>query len=249
MKRKGFTLIELLVVIAIIAILAAMLLPVLARARMQAKMATCLANLKQIGLGVTMYLNDYNEYWYPLNRGYILADGESTPGTEFNWSYVYNPYGGGSWLMVGFLDTMISKGYLQGTLIWRDEGFTCTFDGVKLLGLKNSTGVVNCPCGDPSQRASCYSDCVDYGYNYWLTTRVKLGRVPRPAETALFSESPFAQPQHGTWDVGAAYGYGGYYVGYTGRHWQIQRANTVFVDGHAQALSGADWMAAGHPGF
>jgi len=61
MRRKGFTLIELLVVIAIIAILAAILFPVFARAREKARQTSCLSNLKQLGLGALMYAQDYDE--------------------------------------------------------------------------------------------------------------------------------------------------------------------------------------------
>jgi prepilin-type N-terminal cleavage/methylation domain-containing protein/prepilin-type processing-associated H-X9-DG protein len=70
-SKRGFTLIELLVVIAIIAILAAILFPVFARARENARRASCASNLKQIGIGLRMYVQD-NDQWLP-RRQYSLT--------------------------------------------------------------------------------------------------------------------------------------------------------------------------------
>ena len=82
-RRRAFTLIELLVVIAIIAILAAILFPVFARAREQARRASCASNFKQIGLGMMQYTQDYDERYPPFSlgagnvgfQGYNGADG------------------------------------------------------------------------------------------------------------------------------------------------------------------------------
>jgi prepilin-type N-terminal cleavage/methylation domain-containing protein/prepilin-type processing-associated H-X9-DG protein len=65
MKRRGFTLIELLVVIAIIAILAAILFPVFAKAREKARQSSCLSNVKQLGLAALQYAQDYDEVLPP----------------------------------------------------------------------------------------------------------------------------------------------------------------------------------------
>jgi prepilin-type N-terminal cleavage/methylation domain-containing protein/prepilin-type processing-associated H-X9-DG protein len=75
-SRRGFTLIELLVVIAIIAILAAILFPVFAQAREKARAATCLSNIKQLALGISMYAQDYDESM-PYNYAY---EGQITGG-------------------------------------------------------------------------------------------------------------------------------------------------------------------------
>lgn len=96
-RKKGFTLIELLVVIAIIAILAAILFPVFARARENARRASCQSNLKQIGLAMMQYTQDYDEYlpryqagrWDP-SAGNWVADGQ--PIWSDDWYASSGPY-------------------------------------------------------------------------------------------------------------------------------------------------------------
>jgi len=96
-RKRGFTLIELLVVIAIIAILAAILFPVFAKAREKARQATCMSNEKQIGLGIMQYVQDYDET-YP----YIYAD--CIPNAKWGTT-------GSS--LVAFLDP-----YMKSTGVW-----------------------------------------------------------------------------------------------------------------------------------
>lgn len=113
-NRKAFTLIELLVVIAIIAILAAILFPVFAQARAKARQASCISNLKQIGTASLMYVQDYDESFYPHRFNCDGGDGTgvakvtcdaylngSVPGVanldvdslkRFYWCYLLYPY-------------------------------------------------------------------------------------------------------------------------------------------------------------
>jgi prepilin-type N-terminal cleavage/methylation domain-containing protein/prepilin-type processing-associated H-X9-DG protein len=82
-RKSGFTLIELLVTIAIVSILAAILFPVFARARENARRAGCMSNLKQIGLAIVQYTQDYDEH-YPYN---YTEMGETPPNGFFNGSF------------------------------------------------------------------------------------------------------------------------------------------------------------------
>jgi len=92
-RRRGFTLIELLVVIAIIAILAAILFPVFAKARAKARQAACLSNVKQITLAFMMYVSDYDE---------CFPDDDYIPGSPYAcgppcynecwWRFKVQPY-------------------------------------------------------------------------------------------------------------------------------------------------------------
>jgi prepilin-type N-terminal cleavage/methylation domain-containing protein/prepilin-type processing-associated H-X9-DG protein len=88
-KQSGFTLIELLVVIAIIAILAAILFPVFGRARENARRSSCLSNLKQIGLGVMQYTQDYDEI-YPMKRW--SGTGSGALNDTMSWRRITFPY-------------------------------------------------------------------------------------------------------------------------------------------------------------
>jgi prepilin-type N-terminal cleavage/methylation domain-containing protein len=89
--RSGFTLIELLVVIAIIAVLAALLFPVFAQVRDKARSSACLNNLKQIGSGLYMYLQDYDEA-YPPNRIGMRENRDCGKQGGYTWKEAISPY-------------------------------------------------------------------------------------------------------------------------------------------------------------
>jgi prepilin-type N-terminal cleavage/methylation domain-containing protein/prepilin-type processing-associated H-X9-DG protein len=97
-RRRAFTLIELLVVIAIIAILAAILFPVFAQAREAARKTSCLSNLKQIGMGIMQYVQDYDEM-FPTNSwdtppiGILDTDSRNPlHRTAMQWPWRIQPY-------------------------------------------------------------------------------------------------------------------------------------------------------------
>jgi prepilin-type N-terminal cleavage/methylation domain-containing protein/prepilin-type processing-associated H-X9-DG protein len=124
--RRGFTLIELLVVIAIIAILAAILFPVFARAREKARQTSCLSNLKQMGLACMMYAQDYDE---TLPR-HCYQPRPLLPTGDYPWTMAVQPYAKNSQLFLCPSNTG-----------WRNEAKCCGGYGYNLSTTPSGGGV------------------------------------------------------------------------------------------------------------
>ncbi len=84
--KRGFTLIEMLVVLAIIAVLAAILFPVMSKARMKARQATCISNLKQLLTAVNLYTQDYDRTLVPARAG------KAPDSLGYSWCMILQPY-------------------------------------------------------------------------------------------------------------------------------------------------------------
>ncbi|MDD2486727.1 MAG: DUF1559 domain-containing protein [bacterium] len=144
-NNAGFTLIELLVVIAIIAILASILFPVFGKAREKARQATCQSNLKQIGMALHMYADDYDGYLPRITRG----DGRIV---DCHTPYVKADSKHGGWVGLGVL---YSGGYIKnGRILYCPSGPLSYGVGFTIGG----------PYTDPLVSSYSYRDNNEYGY-------------------------------------------------------------------------------------
>jgi len=154
--RGGFTLIELLVVIAIIAILAAILFPVFAQAREKARATSCLSNEKQMGLGLVMYVQDYEES-LPPNQAYY-PEVPAGPNVRHTWADMIYPY------------------IKNGTGHTDNNGST----------IQGKGGIWNCPSFPADQDFSYgYSDEIGDDATPWHPNPyiVTLAMIPAPADS------------------------------------------------------------------
>lgn len=122
MHRRGFTLIELLVVIAIIAILAAILFPVFAKAREKARQSSCLSNLKQIGLGFMQYAQDYDE---TLPTDWV--DPGNNWATHWSWRAMLTPYIKNTQIFSCPSDSRTYSGALAGQCVQGEGGIAASY--------------------------------------------------------------------------------------------------------------------------
>lgn len=175
-KHNGFTLIELLVVIAIIAILAAMLLPALASAKERAKRISCVNNLKQMALGVTIYTTDNGDYMPPLKFRY--SGNVQYPYEMFRYTSApnvapptYDPSGGPYNLGVLWSTKVISDGKPYYCPSNNKSDDTLTFDWYAATG--------NWPLGVDAAKASAAGINQGYvrsGYQYYpQSTKIDTG--------------------------------------------------------------------------
>jgi prepilin-type N-terminal cleavage/methylation domain-containing protein/prepilin-type processing-associated H-X9-DG protein len=136
-KTAGFTLIELLVVIAIIAILAAILFPVFAQAREQARKTVCLSNLKQLNLGVQMYIQDYDET-IPLLAVSNPGDCSDAGNSVATWQDTVQPY------VKNFQVLYDPDAYFKGsTLVWGAPPPHRFYDYLTSYGMMGNIALAN----------------------------------------------------------------------------------------------------------
>jgi len=217
LASKGFTLIELLVVVAIIGILAAILFPVFARAREKARQASCMSNLKQIGLAIMQYEQDYDGN---TMLPYYYTDASNT--YYMSWEVAQYKDGGGVWrvdytggILQPYLKSTQVEDCPDASSIPAGDPRLPTGYGYNLTLLSSTVPVagVNLAAIEAPSETVRFADVAFININTSALTRAVVARTPSQNDTAT-----------GTLK----------YCDIHGRHSGM--ANVLWVDGHVKAM-------------
>ena len=224
-KKSAFTLIELLVVIAIIAILAAILFPVFARARENARRSSCTSNLKQIGLGVLQYVQDYDEsmpghnmavqhqLWMDIIQPYIKSEqvftcpSDSRPQAKYRYT---------------------AGDYATETCRLNSAGVLANFKDVSYGSYGAS--ILSFDTGDQSTPPFSVFD------RHGLTN---IARMQAPSTTFMIADS--ATPGNGGWEIASQFGPGNINTTASPRDMNniserhLDTTNVLYADGHVKS--------------
>ena len=228
--RKGFTLIELLVVIAIIAILAAILFPVFARARENARKSTCQSNLKQMAMGVLQYTQDYDERTPgAYGNSFQSWGGTNQPGPVSGWTWA-----GGWW---SWCDLIYP--YVKNTGVFR-----CPSGGSG-IGYNGSQFALN---GHHTAAGRPLAQCAKPAETIMLNDSPGLRSCAYPHGWALDADGPWAYC-YGTPAVNEKDFSTSTYAQNYERHGG--GCNFAFMDGHVKWLQNSQTFASGntHPNY
>lgn len=219
--KRAFTLIELLVVIAIIAILAAMLLPALAKAKGTAQRTACMNKLKQWGLALTLYYDDNNDF--------LPRESETTGASLLNWAQVAAPTGSDVWYnalprqikLRGAADYLTDKNafYARDSLLHCPNAMfapNVALDGFVYFSLAMNSKLID-----------------------GAATTIKATAIQKPTQTVMFQENRLkGEVKVDVAQTDSELGQPASYANrFAARHGGV--GNLVFTDGHAETLKGA----------
>jgi len=219
-RRPGgaFTLIELLVVIAIISILAAMLFPVFARAREKGRQASCVSNMKQIGIAVAQYVQD-NDETLPTREF------DAGSGRQYSWKVQIFPYVKSKGVFQCPSNDETSQKELNGPIDAIPGSYGCNAGAS--AGIRASSGGYPFDGNAQSPMPAVYTD----GTGRPLARPVPLGDIPRPAELILVAEAGRQGAVFTDYPFGCGAFPGCYFAGHSGR------MNVLYADTHVRSMN------------